>query len=71
MNVINILKALSNEKRLQIIRWLKEPDKHFSSSHCDVSKDGVCVGLIEKIRLISIHGISIFITITASWFDIH
>lgn len=48
MNVINILKALSNEKRLQIVRWLKEPDKHFSSSHCDVSKDGVCVGLIEK-----------------------
>lgn len=48
MNILIILKALSNEKRLQIVRWLKEPDKHFSSSHCDVSKDGVCVGLIEK-----------------------
>lgn len=48
MNIILILKALSNEKRLKIIQWLKEPSKHFTSSHCDVSKDGVCVGLIEE-----------------------
>ncbi|MGQ3887504.1 ArsR/SmtB family transcription factor [Legionella sp. CNM-1927-20] len=48
MNIVLILKALSNERRLQIIEWLKEPAKHFSSSHCDVSVDGVCVGLIEK-----------------------
>lgn len=48
MNLLNIFKALSNDKRLQILGWLKEPAKHFTSSHCDVSKDGVCVGLIEK-----------------------
>jgi DNA-binding transcriptional ArsR family regulator len=48
MNIIPILKALSNDKRLKILRWLKEPRKHFSSSHCDVEKDGVCVGLIEQ-----------------------
>ncbi|WP_419418407.1 ArsR/SmtB family transcription factor [Legionella sp. D16C41] len=48
MNIIQVLKALSNERRLQIVEWLKEPAKHFSSSHCDVSIDGVCVGLIEK-----------------------
>ncbi|KTD22998.1 transcriptional regulator, ArsR family [Legionella lansingensis] len=48
MNLVLVLKALSNERRLQIIEWLKEPGKHFSSSHCDVSLDGVCVGLIEK-----------------------
>lgn len=46
--MIAILKALSNEKRLQIIDWLKEPRKHFKSPHCDVGIDGVCVGLIEK-----------------------
>lgn len=47
-----ILKAIANEKRLQILRWLKEPKKNFSSSYCDVEKDGVCVGLIEeKIKL--------------------
>src|SRR3990167_6524183 len=48
MNVITVLKAISNEKRLKILQWLKEPKKHFSSSHCDVEKDGVCVGLIEE-----------------------
>src|SRR5471030_2485165 len=48
MNMITVLKALSNEKRLKILQWLKEPKKHFVSLHCDVEKDGVCVGLIEE-----------------------
>lgn len=48
MNIIPILKALSNEKRLKILQWLKEPSKHFSSPICDVEKEGVCVGLIEQ-----------------------
>jgi len=48
MNTQTILKALANEKRLQIVNWLKEPGKHFTSTHCDVSEDGVCVGLIEE-----------------------
>ncbi|VVC75699.1 Transcriptional activator HlyU [Aquicella siphonis] len=48
MNLQIILKALSNEKRLKILHWLKEPKKHFTSQHCDVEKDGVCVGLIEE-----------------------
>ncbi len=46
--MIIVLKALSNEKRLKILQWLKEPKKNFASSHCDVAKDGVCVGLIEE-----------------------
>jgi ArsR family transcriptional regulator len=48
MNIVFALKALSNEKRLKILQWLKEPRKHFVSKHCDVEKDGVCVGLIEE-----------------------
>lgn len=48
MNILNILKALSNDKRLKILEWLREPNKHFTSSHCDVAKAGVCVGLIEE-----------------------
>lgn len=48
MNKLIVLKALSNENRLKILEWLKEPAKHFTSPHCDVSKDGVCVGLIEQ-----------------------
>jgi DNA-binding transcriptional ArsR family regulator len=48
MNLLIALKALSNEHRLKIIEWLKEPSKHFTSSHSNVDIDGVCVGLIEK-----------------------
>lgn len=48
MNTLPVLKALANEKRLKILQWLSEPGKHFSSSKCDVSKVGVCVGLIEE-----------------------
>ena len=48
MNTLNVLKALSNDKRLKILEWLKDPKKHFISTHCDVCKDGVCVGLIEQ-----------------------
>lgn len=48
MNTLLILKALSNDRRLQILEWLKEPARHFTSPKCDVSKDGVCVGLIES-----------------------
>ncbi len=48
MNITPILKALSNEKRLKILRWLKDPGKHFSSPVCDVEAEGVCVGLIEQ-----------------------
>lgn len=48
MDIIKILKALSNEKRLKILQWLKEPKKNFKSSQCDVENDGVCVGLIEE-----------------------
>lgn len=48
MDINKALKAIANEKRWQILRWLHKPDEHFTSSHCDVKTDGVCVGLIEK-----------------------
>ncbi len=53
MNMIKIFKALSNETRLQILLWLKEPTRYFSSSLCDskgvdLKKMGVCVGLIQQ-----------------------
>lgn len=48
MNKITIFKALSNETRLNILRWLKEPRKHFAAQTTDVEKYGVCVGSIEK-----------------------
>ncbi|ALS24638.1 ArsR family transcriptional regulator [Paenibacillus naphthalenovorans] len=49
MNPIIVFKALSNETRLQILHWLKEPEKHFPSQEGgDSKKIGVCVGHIQE-----------------------
>lgn len=48
ININAILKALANDSRLSILGWLKQPEKHFVSTSCDVKTAGVCVGLIEK-----------------------
>lgn len=52
MDKIEIFKALSNETRLSIIEWLKEPEKNFppQGGHFDDVVDlkgGVCVGSIR------------------------
>lgn len=57
MKPIDIFKALSNETRLEILRWLKEPNKHFDSPPARLSNDsppaidekgGVCVSVIQR-----------------------
>jgi len=47
------LKALANDKRLQILNWLKDPVAHFRPQvDGDLIKDGVCGLLItEKLRV--------------------
>ena len=43
------LKALANEKRLQILAWLKDPTAHFRPQvDGDLVKDGVCGLLITE-----------------------
>jgi DNA-binding transcriptional ArsR family regulator len=46
---IDILKALANEKRLQILAWLKEPEKNFPP-HQEIEGfgQGVCVAFIQQ-----------------------
>ena len=46
-----VLKALANERRLQILEWLRDPRAHFRPQvDGDLVKDGVCGVLIaEKI----------------------
>lgn len=40
---VEVVKALANDKRLQILAWLKEPTKHFPPQvDGDLVKDGVC-----------------------------
>lgn len=49
MDQLEIFKALSNKTRLQILQWLKEPEKHFSAQeHADFNTVGVCVGQIQQ-----------------------
>ena len=45
-----ILKALANPVRLNILNCLKEPEKHFSAQHISVEM-GVCAGQFERCGL--------------------
>jgi DNA-binding transcriptional ArsR family regulator len=43
------IRALANERRLQILEWLKSPTKHFPPQiDGDLVKDGVCGCLIAR-----------------------
>ena len=43
------LRALANERRLQILEWLKDPEAHFRPQvDGDLVKDGVCAIFIEE-----------------------
>lgn len=48
MEPVEIFKALSNESRLQILQWLKEPERHFVPHEgIDMRSTGVCVSQIQ------------------------
>ena len=52
MDTLEIFKALANETRLNIMAWLKEPEKHFPPQglhlpDCSKCTGGVCVGSIQ------------------------
>jgi len=53
MNLDVALRALSNERRLRILNWLRSPRKHFPPQvDGDLIKDGVCGLLIaQKLRI--------------------
>ena len=52
MNVEDIIKALDNKHRWQILSWLKTPEEHFPKQNIDINLYGVCCGAIhEKIKL--------------------
>ncbi|MFC6232895.1 ArsR/SmtB family transcription factor [Paenibacillus allorhizosphaerae] len=47
MKPIDVFKALSNESRIQILQWLKEPYLHFTPHEgIDMNEVGVCVSQI-------------------------
>ncbi len=49
MKIAMTLRALANERRLQILEWLREPRKHFREQvDGDLVEDGVCGLLIAE-----------------------
>jgi DNA-binding transcriptional ArsR family regulator len=49
MKIAMVLRALANERRLQILDWLREPRKHFrEQADGDLVEDGVCGVLIAE-----------------------
>lgn len=49
MNILEVNKVLSNQVRIKILKWLKDPEEHFPP-HEDLGhfNDGVCVQYIRK-----------------------
>ena len=46
---VHLIKALANERRLQILEWLKDPRRHFPPQvDGDLIEDGVCAILIAE-----------------------
>jgi ArsR family transcriptional regulator len=46
---VDVVKALASERRLQILRWLKQPRAHFPPQvDGDLVRDGVCGVLIAR-----------------------
>ena len=49
MNLVQCMQALGNKRRLQILDWLKDPERHFPPQvDGDLVKDGVCGLLISR-----------------------
>jgi ArsR family transcriptional regulator len=49
MDIPAALRALANERRLQVLEWLKDPDAHFREQVAgDLVEDGVCGLLIAE-----------------------
>jgi DNA-binding transcriptional ArsR family regulator len=53
MQAADVFKALANERRLQILTWLKDPRRHFRPQvDGDLTDDGVCgLLLAEKLKI--------------------
>jgi DNA-binding transcriptional ArsR family regulator len=49
MSIVLAIRALANERRLQILDWLKDPRAHFRPQvDGDLVEDGVCGQLIAE-----------------------
>lgn len=61
MKLSEKLKVLGNDTRLNILRWLSDPRKHFPKQEADIEKYGSCVGLIERKSDVSQSTVSLYL----------
>ncbi len=63
MKIVEISKVLSNRTRVNILKWLKDPEVNFPP-HKDIDhfNDGVCVGYIQDKAGLSQSTISTYLT---------
>ncbi len=63
MDLLEVLKALSNQTRLNILEWLKEPFAHFPAEELADYKPelGVCVSDIAKKAGMSVPTVSVYL----------
>lgn len=68
MDRLDVFRALSNEKRLQILEWLKDPEKNFPPQGLHIPEGdsfdkSVCVGSIQEKARISQSTVSHYLDI--------
>jgi|SRR5690606_34605021 len=63
MKLLEVIKALSNQTRLNILEWLKDPLAHFPAEELADYKPelGVCVSDIAKKADMSVPTVSVFL----------
>ncbi|RYE54216.1 MAG: ArsR family transcriptional regulator [Sphingobacteriales bacterium] len=68
MELLEVIKSLSNETRLNILTWLKEPFAHFPEEELneDTAELGVCVSDIAKRAGMSVPTVSDFLKTMSS-----
>ncbi|TRW26699.1 winged helix-turn-helix transcriptional regulator [Flavobacterium zepuense] len=68
MEILDIIKSLSNETRLNILKWLKDPYAHFPEEELseDTPQLGVCVSDIAKKAEMSIPTVSDYLKTMSS-----
>lgn len=63
MDLNEVIKALGNPVRMDIVRWLKTPKAHFDVADqlVDADKEGVCVSIIQEKAGLSQSTVSVYL----------
>lgn len=62
MDINTVLSALANPVRLDILSWLKEPERHFPQQKDTAPEGGICVSHIREKTGLSQPTISLYLS---------